>query len=41
MTLFALTHQQKEYLLENLFDYEALKRKGKFQPISCIMLIGT
>ncbi len=32
MTLFALTHQQKEYLLENLFDYEALKRKGEIPP---------
>lgn len=28
MTLYDLSHQQKEFLLENLFDYTALKRKG-------------
>lgn len=28
MTLFNLTASQKQFLLENLFDYEAMKRKG-------------
>ncbi|MBQ8799570.1 MAG: hypothetical protein IJZ55_08410 [Lachnospiraceae bacterium] len=29
MTLFDLTSSQKQFLLENLFDYSAMKKAGK------------